>query len=36
MTGYEDPSLGYSEKYFFGGGGWAARLAAMGFETVGS
>lgn len=36
MTGYEDPVLGYSEKYFFGGPGWAARLAAMGFDAVAS
>ena len=36
MTGYEDPVLGYSEKYFYGGPGWAARLAAMGFSATGS
>jgi hypothetical protein len=36
MTGYEDPTLGYSEKYFFGGAGWASRLSAMGFDAVGS
>ena len=36
MTGYLDPTLGYSEKYFFGGPGWASRLAAMGFDAVGS
>jgi hypothetical protein len=36
MTGYEDPTLGYSERYLFGGAGFASRLAAMGFETVGS
>lgn len=36
MTGYEDPVLGYSEKYFFGGPGWAARLADMGFGGGGS
>lgn len=36
MTGYEDPTLGYSEKYFFGGPGWTAKLAAAGFESAGS
>jgi hypothetical protein len=36
MTGYEDPVLGYSERYLFGGPGWAARLAAMGFSAAGS
>jgi len=36
MTGYEDPLLGYSENYLFGGPGWATRLAAMGFEPIGS
>jgi hypothetical protein len=36
MTGYEDPVLGYSEKYFYGGPGWSARLAAMGFGATGS
>jgi hypothetical protein len=36
MTGYEDPVLGYSERYLFGGPGWAARLSAMGFSAVGS
>jgi hypothetical protein len=36
MTGYEDPALGYSEKYFFGGAGWAARLASMGFDALAS
>ena len=36
MTGYLDPTLGYSEKYFFGGPGWATRLAAMGFEAAAS
>jgi hypothetical protein len=36
MTGYEDPVLGYSEKYFFGGPGWSTRLAAMGFSASGS
>jgi hypothetical protein len=36
MTGYEDPTLGYSEKYLFGGPGWAARLSAMGFSAAGS
>src|SRR5690606_12198676 len=36
MTGYEDPALGYSERYLFGGPGWAARLAAMGFGALSS
>lgn len=36
MTGYEDPALGYSERYVFGGPGWAARLASMGFEALAS
>ena len=36
MTGYLDATLGYSEKYFFGGAGWAAKLAAMGFAGTSS
>jgi hypothetical protein len=36
MTGYEDPTLGFSERYLFGGPGWAARLSAMGFSAAGS
>ena len=36
MTGYEDPTLGFSEHYYFGGPGWASRLAAMGFEAIAS
>lgn len=36
MTGYEDPVLGLSERYFFGGPGWAARLADMGFDALAS
>lgn len=36
LTGYTDPTLGYSEKYIFGGPGWAARLAAAGFEALAS
>lgn len=36
LTGYSDPVLGYSEKYLFGGPGWAARLADMGFDALAS
>lgn len=36
ITGYEDPVLGYSEKYFFAGPGWATKLAQMGFSALGS
>ena len=36
LTGYEDPTLGVSERYFFGGPGWAARLADMGFDALAS
>ena len=31
MTGQFDSALGYSESWFFGGPGWSARLADMGF-----
>lgn len=31
MTGEEDSDLGYSEAWFFGGAGWLAILADMGF-----
>jgi hypothetical protein len=31
LKGFTDPVLGYSEKYFFGGPGWYAKLAQMGF-----
>jgi|SRR5690606_26110129 len=36
LTGYTDPVLGYSERYLFGGPGWAARLADMGFGALAS
>lgn len=36
LTGYTDPTLGYSEKYIFGGPGWAAKLATMGFDALAS
>ncbi len=31
MTSYVDSTLGYSEKYLFGGPGWFAALSDMGF-----
>jgi hypothetical protein len=31
LTGYKDDALGFSETWVFGGAGWRARLAAMGF-----
>jgi hypothetical protein len=31
LTAFEDSTLGYAEKYFWGGPGWFAKLAAMGF-----
>jgi hypothetical protein len=36
ITGYEDPTLGYSERYLVGGAGWATRLAAAGFDAIAS
>lgn len=36
FTGFTDSTLGYSEKYFYGGAGWAAQLIAMGFHALGS
>src|SRR5690606_39198531 len=33
MTAYKDAALGTSERYYFGGPGWAALLADMGFEV---
>jgi hypothetical protein len=35
LTAFEDPTLGYAEKFFWGGPGWFAKLADMGF-TVGT
>jgi hypothetical protein len=34
MTAYKDSALGTSERYFFGGPGWKALLADMGFTTT--
>ena len=34
MTGEEDSTLGYSERWFFGGPGWLALLSDMGFEQL--
>ena len=31
LTGYMDPTLGYSERFYFGGPGWEALLSSMGF-----
>ncbi|MFE9337766.1 phage tail protein [Streptomyces sp. NPDC007063] len=31
MTAYMDSTLGYSERYYFGGPGWEALLGSMGF-----
>ncbi|MFF7901171.1 phage tail protein [Streptomyces sp. NPDC007920] len=31
LTGYLDSTLGYSERFFFGGPGWEALLTKMGF-----
>ncbi|MDG9703813.1 phage tail protein [Streptomyces sp. DH37] len=31
LTGYMDDTLGYSERFYFGGPGWEALLSAMGF-----
>lgn len=32
FTGFEDSTLGYSHKWFFGGPGWLALLDSMGIE----
>lgn len=32
FTGYPDSTLGYSEKWLFGGPGWQGLLTAMGFS----
>ncbi|WP_329520506.1 phage tail tube protein [Spirillospora sp. NBC_01491] len=32
LTGYLDSGAGYAEAYFFGGPGWKALLADMGFD----
>lgn len=31
LTGYMDSTLGYSERFYFGGPGWEALLTKMGF-----
>jgi hypothetical protein len=33
LTAFEDPALGTAEEFFYGGPGWFAKLAAMGFDT---
>ena len=33
LTAFEDSTLGYAEKYFWGGPGWFAKLADMGFPA---
>jgi hypothetical protein len=34
FTGYEDSTLGYSHKWFFGGPGWFALLSSMDITTA--
>jgi hypothetical protein len=34
LTGYADSALGFSEAWLFGGPGWNALLAEMGFNAV--
>jgi len=34
LTGYKDPTLGYSERYLFGGPGWVTQLVDMGFPAI--
>lgn len=34
FTGYEDSTLGYSERWLFGGAGWSSLLTKMGFPAV--
>lgn len=34
FTGFEDSAAGYSHKWFFGGPGWLALLASMGFTQA--
>lgn len=34
LTGNEDSAAGYSERWIFGGAGWAALLADMGFTAL--
>lgn len=34
LTGFLDDTLGFTESYMFGGAGWLARLAAMGFTPA--
>jgi hypothetical protein len=33
LTAYLDSAVGYAESYFFGGPGWKALLADMGFDS---
>lgn len=34
MQGFKDSALGYSERWLFGGPGWAALLTSMGIPTA--
>lgn len=34
LTGEEDSTLGYSERWIFGGAGWNALLVQMGFAAA--
>lgn len=34
LTGYFDSTLGFSQRYLFGGPGWSALLTKMGFESA--
>lgn len=34
MTGYPDSDLGYTEAWLFGGPGWNALVADMGFDAI--
>lgn len=34
LTGYEDSTLGYTERWIFGGPGWLALLEDMGFPAA--
>jgi hypothetical protein len=34
LTGYPDDVLGFSEAWLFGGPGWNALLASMGFDAI--
>ena len=36
LTSFQDPTLGFAERYIFGGPGWAARLEDAGFDALAS